>query len=179
MALAAMSDEVGEVVAAVPRRILAGDRLQRPRGEEQRAPAELQEAPRERRRDLMPLVALRDRLLDLEIGPEIGDVLVVHPGEGGIGKDGKIMRAVLGNALAQGAVEIREAPGAEPGLLVRRDVGRIERAERRRQGAAAGEALAIVLGIGVAAEAIRRVEDIGAALDSRLVGAARSEQRSS
>src|SRR6266851_5159127 len=126
----------------------------------------------------MPLVALRDRLLDLQISPEIGDVLVVHPGEGGIGKDGKIMGAVLGNALAQGAVEILEAPGAEPGLLVRRDVGRIERAERRRQGAAAGEALAVVLGIGVAADAIRRVEDIGAALDSRLVGAARSERRS-
>ena len=46
VAFAAMRHRIGEVVAAVPRRILAGDRLQRSLGEEQRAPADQQEIGR-------------------------------------------------------------------------------------------------------------------------------------
>ena len=51
------------------------------------------------------------------------------------------MRAVLGDALMQRAHEIVVTPGADAGLLVRRDVGRIDRTERQMEREAAGEGL--------------------------------------
>src|SRR5260370_25172187 len=50
------------------------------------------------------------------------------------------------------------------------DVRRIEDAERRRQSAAAGKTGPAVLRVGMAADAIRRLEDIGAALHRRGIG---------
>ncbi len=125
----------------------------------------------------MAFSRLLHRRLRLQVGEEIGNVPVAHAGEGRIRKDGEVIGAVIGDALAQRPAEILEGPIADPGLLIGGDVRRVEDAERRGQRATAGQTRAVVLGVGVTAGAIRRVEDIGAALDRGWIGRGAGSER--
>lgn len=75
------------------------------------------------------------------------------------------MRAVRAPALAQGADEIGVRPSADPGFGMGGYVGAEETAEGRFQFAPAGQKLAVVLDVGVAAGATRGRENVGAARD--------------
>src|SRR6185437_14745471 len=72
MAFFAMHDGFGQIAAAVPLGALALDGCERTRREEQRPPEHLQEAPTERRLDVMRLVRLGYGGPRLQISIEIG-----------------------------------------------------------------------------------------------------------
>src|SRR6266852_2208352 len=177
VAFLAMHDRLGKIAPAVPLGALALDRRERAWRKEQRPPEHLQETPAEGRLHLMRLVRLRHRRTRLQIGVEVGDVRILHAGEGREREDGKEVMPVIVDALAQRVVELRRAPAADAVLLVRRDVGSIERAEGRRQRPAAGERLTAAFHIGVAASAIGGAEQNLAALKRRLVGCPSRQRR--
>jgi hypothetical protein len=77
------------------------------------------------------------------------------------------MRAVGRHAVAQRAHEIGVGPAADAMLRIGRDVGAVERAERRLQGPPAGQRRTLRLDVGMAAGAARRGEQIGAAFERR------------
>ena len=65
-------------------------------------------------------------------------------------------------AIAHRSRELLERPVADAGFGMRRDVGRIERAERRRDARAAAEFGDTVLAVGVARDAAAEADEIGA-----------------
>src|SRR6185437_3786034 len=119
--------------------------------------------------DAVGLVGLIDRRHAVhEVGVKRLHVVGRYAGEGRVGH-GRIQRvAVLGDALAQGAVEVFERVVTDAGLLVRRDVGRIEGAQRRGDAQAAGVGLAVL--DGVAGDAVAGAGQVFAALDELRVG---------
>jgi hypothetical protein len=62
------------------------------------------------------------------------------------------MRAIRGDTVMQGAIELLAGPSADAGIPVGRDVGGIDRAERGVKGQTAGKSRA--MGLGVAAGAV-------------------------
>src|SRR5690606_19706743 len=76
--------------------------------------------------------------------------------------------AVSGLAVVQGTPEVVCRPGADAGVLVRRDVRPVQGTEGRRYGAAAGIGLAATRGM--AGHAVARLSQVGAPLNQLWVG---------
>ena len=73
-----------------------------------------------------------------QVRVQVGNVLLGQSRVERVRKCGEQMPAVGGDALAQRALQVLRAPVADSGLGVRRDVGRVDRAERRGERAASG-----------------------------------------
>ena len=108
-----------------------------------------------------------DRLQAEQVGLDGLHLVIRHQGIGGIGKCRVVAFAVLADTLVQGTEEISITPVANTGLLVRRNVGRVQRAERQLELHAAGKGFAA--GHGVARDTVSRCRQVLAALDQRLV----------
>src|SRR5216683_4440448 len=106
MAFATMRHRIYQIIPTVPLLALFRHRLQRPLGEEQRAPEHHQQAPTEGRRRLVRLIRLRYWWLRGEIGVQIGNVPIGHPGKGGEWKDRKEMSPIRPDTLAQRVAEV-------------------------------------------------------------------------
>src|SRR3954454_10072847 len=159
MAFAAMARRLHQISPTLP--LLVPPRLVRQAAlvQEQRLPDREQETPAERRGDLVGFVTLRYRRLRIQVSLEVAYVLVGQVREGGIGKYRKIGGAVRRLALAQRPDEVLVGPAADAGFPVRRYVGRVECPKRSLERPASRQPLA-GLRYGMAAQAIRRVEDI-------------------
>ena len=163
-----MRDALDQIAAAIPLRALLLVRHQDAGLEEQPVPAAHHDAIVERPAQLRRARRIADRRQRRQIGPDGENVLAGQFGEIRIGEGRVIARAVARHAEAQGAVEVVIAPGAEAGLAVRRQVGRIDAAERRIDPLAAGERFG---GIGgVAARAVAGLRQRLAARDVLGVG---------
>ena len=111
------------------------------------------------------------RLLDRRNRPQIGvdrvAVLARHLGVGGE-RHRRIDQPAVGKSpLVHHLVELIGRPCADPGLRIRRDVRRIERAERRMHRQAAGKYLAFARG--VAGDAVAGTGEIFAVGDHRRI----------
>ena len=136
-----MADALDQIAAAIPFRALLLVRHQDAGLEEQPVPAAHHDAIVERKAQLGRARRIAHRRQRRQIGADRQNVLARQLREIRIGEGRVIARAVGRDAEAQRAVEIVVAPGAEPGLAIRRQVGRIDAAERRIDPLAAGERL--------------------------------------
>ena len=153
VALAAVGDRPDEVGAAVPLGRLAGVRRPPALVKIAPLPAGQEEAPAERRRQLVRPVLLPYGFDAGQVRLEGQDVLVRHVGERGVGKGREQVFAAAADAPPHGPKELLVAPPADAGLSVRRDVGAVDGPEGDRDGVAARELGAIVVVIGVAGDA--------------------------
>jgi hypothetical protein len=147
-----MAETLGEIGAAIPFFALRRVGLIRALLQEQHVPGGHQRADVQREDEIVARRRRLDRLACHQIGIERLVVVVGDQGEMIIGKSRIEMRAVAIGAFAHGALEGLDAPVADAGLLIRRDVGRIDRAERRGHRETAGEGLAA--GRSVAGDAV-------------------------
>ena len=109
------------------------------------------------------------RLDGLEVRVERVDVVVGHLGELDVGHRRIEVFAVLIHTAAQRALELFLGPVADAVLLVRRDVGCVQRAERRSHRQVSCELGTVP--VGVTRGAVRHVREIFAATDEgALVG---------
>ena len=132
---------------------------------EQRIPSRHQRAQVERKRQRILRRLRAHRRLRHQIGIERLHVGVGGPGEMRVGKRRIEMPAVAMNALAHRAFEGGIGPRADSGFDIGRDVGRVDRAERRRQRLAAGVEDAVRRG--VADRAVAERGELLAARDGR------------
>ena len=163
MAHGAVPEPLDEIRAAIPLRGLrrVGAIFAFP--EVERAPSQQQLALVERKAQLVGLVLLFHRRHRLQVredrvGILAGDLRVLRERHRGIEQ-----RAVARDALVHGPVEVVRGPQADAGLVVGRDVGHVEVAERGGHRAAPGERLAG--GLRVAGDAVARAREIFAAVD--------------
>ena len=173
MARPAVSEPLDKIGAAVPQRVLLRIGLERRRVEEDGIPVRQPEAEAKGEAHLGRAVRLLDGGKPLaEVGPERAHVLFVDLGEGGIGHCRVEAMAVPRHALAHGPVESAEGPAADPGLRVRRDVGRPNRPERRLEREAAGHGRSALPG--VAGDAVAHLGEVSPTLDERRIDRDRS-----
>jgi len=159
-----MSRRLNQVASTLPLLVLSGFVRQAALVQEHGLPGRQQEAPAERRGNLVRLVRLRDRRLRVDIGLEVADVPVGQMGERGIGEHREIRRTVRRLAFPHRLDKVRLAPAADAGVPIGRDIGRIERPERRLERPPAGQTLA-GLRHGMTPQAARRIEDVFASGD--------------
>ena len=153
MAGAAMRDALDQIAAAIPFRALLLVRHQDAGLEEQPVPAAHDDAIVERKAQLGRARRIAHRRQRRQIGADGKNVLPRQPGEMRIGEGRVIARTVARHAEAQRAVELVIAPGAEAGLAVRRQVGRVDAAERGIDPLAAGERFGRIGGVAARAVA--------------------------
>src|SRR6185437_1042467 len=144
---AAVAEAFHEIGAAIPLRRLPRVRLERARLEEEGVPSGDGFAHRERPRKVRRLRRLLHRRDRIEVRLDREHVVAAELREPRIRERGIEMLAVRADAVVHRLVELLVGPLADAGFLVRRDVGRIDRAERRGDRAAAGEGLALVVGM--------------------------------
>ena len=153
MAGAAMADALDEIGAPVPKIVMRGIGLERPPPQEEQVPAgehwPLVQGERQlvRRRRRMDGLAGHEECIEGVV------VRVRYQCEMVIGEGWIEMATFAVDAFAHGASEGLFRPAADAGLGIGRDVGRIDRAERRRQRQPASEGLAVrrrVAGVAVA-----------------------------
>ncbi len=147
MACAAMAEAFDQIGAAIPdfrfRRISLEDiRLM-----EQRVPSRQQGTKIERKRQLVSRNLRSHRRLRHQISVERLQIGVASLGEMRIGKRRIEMPAVAMDALAHGAFEGGIRPRADASRDIRRDVGCVDRAERRFQRSPAGVENAVRAGM--------------------------------
>ena len=135
---ATMAEAFRQICAAVPR--LAARRIGRETlvVEEQKIPAGKQDALIERKCKPVRLGFGLHRRLRHQIGVDRLDILVGDAGEMIIGECRKEISAIAIDAFMHGATKGFQRPAADAGLGVGCDIGRMDRAERRRQGKPAG-----------------------------------------
>ena len=176
VAFAAMRQRFGEIGAPVPFRTLRRIGLEARIRIEQRRPEAHRPALVERKGQRIGRRRRAHRRQAEQIGLDRQRIGVGHVGVGRIRHRRIKPRAVAADAAMHRVEEILIAVIADAGLLVRRDVGRIERAERQLEAEAAGIFLAARRG--VADHAVRRPRQIFAALDQRSPARAPPERRS-
>ena len=162
-----MAERIDKVTAAVPLLRLVGIDRELHLVEEQQLPAGHRHADAEREGKLVLRDLRRHRLQRAQIGEDRIRVLAGHLGEMRIGHRRVEMRPVAAEPLVERPVEFLAAPAPEAGRLVRRQVGGIDGAERRRQSAPARIGLAVFLDIGVAGDAVAGGRKVAAALHLR------------
>ena len=168
MAFAAMRQRFGEIGAAVPFRTFRGIRLEAGIRIEQRRPEVHRPALVERKHQRIGGGGRAHRRQAEQIGLDRQRIRVGHVGIGRKRHRRIKPRAIAARAAMNRVQKILIAVIADAGLLVGRDVGRIQRAERQLEREAAGIFLAALRG--VADHAIRRPRQIGAALDEARLG---------
>jgi hypothetical protein len=143
MAGAAMANALDEIGAPVPKIVMRGIGLERPSPQEEQVPAYEQRPlvqgerqPVCRRRDMRALAGHEECIEGVVVRVRYQCEMVI--GEGWI----KMATPAI-DTLAHGASEGLFRPPADAGLGIGRDVGRIDRAERRRHRQSASEGLAI------------------------------------
>ena len=156
MACTAMRQPLDQVGATIPFRTLRAVRLVGFTVKEQKLPT----------RDHKPLVEWKGkpvlarrrlhRLPRHQVSVERAVVLIADIGEVIVGECRIEMPALAIDARAHGAAEGRFRPPADPGFRIRRDIGRVDRAERRRHRKPAGEILEPAHGMAIVAIADRR-----------------------
>ncbi len=162
MAFAAMRQRLGEIGAPVPFRALGGVGLETPIRIEQRRPEDHRPALVERKHQRIFGSRRAHRRQAEQIGLDRQSIRIGHVGIGRKRHRRIKPRAIAADAAMDRVEKILVAVIADAGLLVGRDVGRIQRAERQFEPEAAGIFLA-VLG-GVADHAIRGPRHISTAL---------------
>ena len=134
-----MRDALDQIAAAIPLRALLLVRHQNAGLEEQPVPAAHHDAIVERPAQLGRTRRMAHRRQRRQIGADGENVLARQFREIRIGEGRVIARAVARHAEAQGAVERVIAPGAQARLAVRRQIGRVDAAERGVDPLAPGE----------------------------------------
>ena len=174
VALGAVRRGVHQIGAAVPRRRLRGVGTEGLFVEEQKLPPADEAADVERERHLMGGgTALRGRQR-AQISEEIARVVEAHMRVSGVGKGWVIMLPAGRGALGHGGDELGLGPAADAVIGIGRDVGRIERPERRFQRLATAETGAVLLVLrGVAGGAAARREQLTAIVE---IGGARRQR---
>jgi hypothetical protein len=168
VAIAAMAERLDQVSASIPLRAPAGYGREPLRAEEQHAPRQHVEADIEREAQLVGVIGLFDRRQTAEIGPERHEIVVADPGEG-IERHRRVeIFAVGANPGMHCVLEVVKRPAANPGLAIRRDVGGIDRAERRVHPQPAG--IRLVGRAAVAGHAIGGAGEVTAARDQTWIG---------
>ena len=156
MTCAAVAGAIDQICAAIPFRALCRVESECARLEEQRIPAAhddpMIEWPSQRHRG----AGVADCRQCREIGFDRQHVRAGHSREIGIGKRRIVARAVRRDAVVHGAIEIVVAPCADAGVAIWRQVGRIDRAERRLDLAPTGKWLRRIGGV-----ATRAIAGIG------------------
>src|SRR6266540_1426999 len=160
--LAAVADGAHKVLAARDTRDRRG-RRRRLRRREGHEPGGQEDALEHRHRDLLRRVGPVNRRDSSEEGHQRPEIILGHPVEGGEGVDRHDALAVRTAAEADRRDDLRVRPGADAGLGIGRDVGRVHRAEGPVEFPAAR--VGGSLGLGVAAAARRGAEDVLAARD--------------
>ncbi len=159
-----MAERVHEIRAAVERRAARRIRRKRSWREEQPFPYPDEEAPAERKPQIMRRVRARARRQAAQVSPQVLQIGVGDLGERRIRERRKIVRSIRPQAAAHGLHEILFAPAPDAGVLVGRDVGPVEGSKRRLQRAPARERDRALRGLGMAAEAAAGFRQIFAAL---------------
>ncbi len=163
----AVAEPLHEVGAAVPARVVrrvraVGVGVEEDEIPQRHAPALIE---RERQVRLGRLQAdRRDRMHEVRV--HRGDVVVGDLRERRV-RHRRIQMMARRDTAAQRAVEVLQRPSADAGIGIRRDVRRIDLADRRLQREAAGERG--LAGNGVARVAVAQPREIGAARDQRVV----------
>ena len=134
---AAVPQTLDQVRTAVPFRRLRWVVPQAPGLEKQRVPQA--HGPAHRKQHAVGRWPVAHRRQGAEVGMEGCNVGVTDLRERGVGKRREQMGTTAGRPLLHRPAQIRHAPRTYPGLRVRRDVGRIESAERRLECQAARE----------------------------------------
>ncbi len=161
MALAAMAGPLDEVLPARDERIARVERDRGRVGEEGELPQPDPPSEAEGEAEIVGRCPPRHRRQPLEVGPEVGDVLGLHPGIGGVRKGRIEVVAVRRDPALHGIGEVARRPAADAVGRVGRNVRHRERAEVGHELAAAPERQALVaLGAlgGVARRAAPRPE---------------------
>src|SRR5581483_7531369 len=158
---AAMAETLDEIGAPVPLLGLVGVPFIGARLEEERVPDRERAAPAHRPGQFGRLVFLSHRIEGVEVRPYREHVTASQLRIPRVRKCRIEMRPVAPDAVVHRVPEVLFAPFANAGLAVRRDVGRIDGAERCRHGAPAGERLAAI--VGMTCRAVARVHEIATA----------------
>ncbi len=175
VAAAAVAERLDEVRAAVP--FGAARRLRTERGlaQVERVPAGDQRPDAEREADVVRPVRRPHRVARHQVCVERVQVVVARVREVVVRERRIEVRSVARDPLAHRANERALGPAADPGLGVRSDVGAVDRAERRRQGNAAGVRSSVARGVAARAAADRR--KTRPALDRRRIERLRRRRR--
>src|SRR3954454_20201375 len=177
MALAAMSQSLHEVGAAIEnfrRARRAGEPSWR---EEEPLPWEHEDAKPEREAQFVRMVRARARRQRAQVGPQIANVVVRDLREGRIGEGGKVGPPVRARPFLHRAEEISLGPAANAALWIWRDVRSVESPEWRGQRPAAGVGDRVGLLLRMATDAIAHLREIGAAPSVLRVRAARAGEQ--
>ncbi len=130
-----------EITAAIPFRAFLLVRFEYARPEEQIIPGPHHHAVIQRPAQFRRSLGIAEWRQRREIGPDRQQVVAGEFREVRIGKRRVIARTVGGYTATQRATEIVVAPGAQSGIAIRRQVRRINPAERGVDTLAAGERL--------------------------------------
>src|SRR5258708_3462624 len=136
---AAMRGTRDEITAAIPFRAFLLVRLEYAWPEEHIVPGPHHHAVIQRPAQFRRPLGILEWRQRREIGPDRQQVIAGEFRETRIGKRRVIARTVRRHAVTQRAAEILVAPGAQAGFAIRRQVRRINRAERGADTLAAGE----------------------------------------
>jgi len=175
MAFTAVPRPFHQVGAAVPLLGLLRVRLEAFVIEKQQVPQGDAPALVERKADVVLPVRLVHRFQAEQVGLDGEDVLARHQGVGGVRKGRVVVAAIRADALLHGLDELIVGPVADAGFLVRRDVGRVQRAERHLHRQAAGVGLAAFGD--VAGQAVRGAGEVFAAFEQGVVRLLRHGRR--
>ena len=163
-----MRQRLGDIGAAVPFRALRGVGREAGVGVEQQRPKHHRPALIERKRKSVRAIVGMHRRQAEQIGLDRQRVRVRHVGIGRV-RHGRIKpRAVAADAALHRVEKILIAVIADAGVLVGRDIGRIDRPERQRNSQAAG--ILGASGRGVANHAVGGACEIFAAFDLVRIG---------
>ena len=163
MAGGAVPQRAHQVGAAVPLRRALDHRFVDARREEQRAPDGQRGLQVVGEAQRIRAVRLRHRQLRAQPGVQRVGVGARDLGEVRV-REHRVQQVAVGRApVVHRAPELRGRPGADAGLRVRREVARVDRAERRGDALAAGERRAAA--VGVAGGAVAGARQVGALPD--------------
>jgi hypothetical protein len=142
-----VAEGLDEISPPVPLRALVRRRHEVSRREEELAPGQHPHPDVEGKRQLVLTVGCLDRRDPPGEGPQGLEVVLLDAGVG-VERHRRIKVSAIGpNAVVERVLEIGESPAVDPGLWVRGDVDRKNRAEWRMQRQPAGERLRLVAGM--------------------------------
>ncbi len=128
-----MPEALGKIRAAIPDLAPFGIGLKRPFVEKEQLPTGKERTKAERKDEVVARRFCDDRFARHQIGVERADILVGHMREVVVGEGWIKVASLTIDAFAHGALKRSLRPGADAGVRIGCDVGRVDDAERRRQ----------------------------------------------